>query len=670
MPVSASVAVWIGNDQQWYSPYNWSTGVVPDRTTEVHVHAVNAPYVYPVLNLLQEVGDMYLENGAHIKFIGELQVYGNFYGVNNLPDDLYTPTSGISGYGGTGLVVMVNGGNIDVDNELTLARLRLDGPTVYDGNIKIKETLHVAGGDLTGGTKTHSLTLLSNADGTGLVINRNGYKVLGNVSVQRYIDPSNYNGLGYRHYSTPVASTTVSDLSAPGTGGFTPLCYAAYNTTTFNTTSHTRPASPFPNVFYYDETKVNTTAPDANDFVSGYQSPASTSATLAIGKGYSVYIDATATVDLVGVLNDSVYTISGLTNGGYSNSGWHLLGNPYPSPIDWDLVSVPSGFGSSIAVNRPKNVRTAAVYGYYDYYANNTQSSCTSDEPTRNTCDAGHLIPMMQGFFIQRTATSTGTFTFENSARVTSYENPAFYRSALPAVDRSLARLRLTTADNRERTNAVVYFQEGATGQRDDRFDAERLPIDGLDHSVIFTAMGGKEYAINGLAPLTELQSVPLELLTLVAGKRYSVTATDLENFAPGTRVVLEDKLTGVRQDLAETVAYTFVATGTTATGRFLLHFDPTGKMATSGPSSALQVEVFPTRITAGESVQCLVTGAAGATRAEVYDAYGKQLLTRELDAIAGGVGTQLATQALARGVYTVRLSSGSGIVTRRVVVQ
>ena len=74
---------------------------------------------------------------------------------------------------------------------------------------------------------------------------------MGNTTVQRAIDPSLNAGLGYRHYSSPVANTTVADLA---TTGFTPVLNPAYNSS-----PTPNDVVPFPTVFGYDQALVNRT---------------------------------------------------------------------------------------------------------------------------------------------------------------------------------------------------------------------------------------------------------------------------------------------------------------------------------------------------------------------------------------------------------------------------
>ncbi|MDZ7743761.1 MAG: hypothetical protein U5Q03_19010 [Bacteroidota bacterium] len=93
-------------------------------------------------------------------------------------------------------------------------------------------------------------------------------------------------------------------------------------------------------VFYYDETIIE------NDWNFGwvmYQGP------LLPMKGYDVYLPGSALTVLytgngTSALNTGSYTINvhktDPANGEIeSHKGWNLLGNPYPSPLDWQVGS-------------------------------------------------------------------------------------------------------------------------------------------------------------------------------------------------------------------------------------------------------------------------------------------------------------------------------------------
>lgn len=87
--------------------------------------------------------------------------------------------------------------------------------------------------------------LLSNAGGPAFIVSEGGV-VKGPVTIQRYIDPglnpsttAYLGGKGYRHFSLPMCSSTVADLT---TSGFTPVLTQGYNTSA--TPGTTTPSAP------------------------------------------------------------------------------------------------------------------------------------------------------------------------------------------------------------------------------------------------------------------------------------------------------------------------------------------------------------------------------------------------------------------------------------------
>ena len=270
-------------------------------------------------------------------------------------------------------------------------------------------------------TQGNPFTLESNSTGTALVVNSGG-TVVGAATVQRYIDPSLNLGLGYRHYSSPVVSTTVADLATPGfaTPGFAPLVNSAYNTPG-------QPLNPFPNVFGYDEARVVGTNASTQDINYGYFSPSALSSTLVPGRGYSVYISASEKVDLVGTLNTGTVAVGALSRGTQASSGWHLLGNPYPAPLDWKIarLNLPAGVLDAVYVFKS----TDLTNGTYQFYQNGF-----------GTLPDG-LIGTMQGFFL-RVSQPVPAFSFFNSWRVTTDPavSPVFNRPAGRCPPRRAAR--------------------------------------------------------------------------------------------------------------------------------------------------------------------------------------------------------------------------------------
>jgi hypothetical protein len=133
------------------------------------------------------------------------------------------------------------------------------------------------------------------------------------------------------------------------------------------------------------------------------------SSSLARMKGYSVrYGTAARTVTFTGAFNNGSLTTT-VTNALPSDPtetyGWNLVGNPYPSPIDWDASSgwTRSGVNSTVYVY-DASLSTYATFNY---------SSQTGP----------FYIPPTQGFYVYAT-TASSTFGMTNDVRgasLTSY---------------------------------------------------------------------------------------------------------------------------------------------------------------------------------------------------------------------------------------------------------
>src|SRR5690606_14671163 len=90
---------------------------------------------------------------------------------------------------------------------------------------------------------------------------------------------------------------------------------------------------------------------------------------LESGRGYAVYMYSTGTPTLStrGTLRTGDVNITLTATGSEpAAAGFNLVGNPYPAPIDWDLVSTRGGVSSTIAIK--DNVDNAgAGAGYFVY---------------------------------------------------------------------------------------------------------------------------------------------------------------------------------------------------------------------------------------------------------------------------------------------------------------
>ena len=505
----------------------------------------------------------------------------------------------------------------------------------------------------TSGTLSNSagLTLLSSTSGTALVTPGAG-TLTSPLAVQRYLDPAVNPGPGYRHLAAPVSGATVGGLDNTASGGsFAPEISQARtydNSTTPGTTT------PFPNVFFYDQARVML-ANNYTPFDRGYEAPLSLLTRLASGSGYTVNLSAGQTLSFSGTLTSNNAAFSTTLPGAVSaDGGWHLLGNPFASALNWDAVPVPAGLDGAMYIF----VSRSRYGGNYRSYVNGVGGA------------PGSTIPLGQGFFVRSPGAAPVTLTFPTAARITDFAGANAATVQRLAAD-PRARLRLTLASEAAPTaadEAFVYLEAGATAGPDARYDAHKLANpSGLNLASVAT---GQDLAINGLPLLAATAVVPLAVAVPQPG-RYALAAADLLNFAPGTALALTDALAGTRTVLAPGTRYAFAMAGTTAPGRFALELRPaTASAATGAQALAAQVQLYPNPAVGSFRLVLPAPGAAtGAAR--LINALGQVMRQRQLAAPAGQPLTvDFDVRGLAPGVYHLHLTMGGTAMVRRVVVQ
>jgi hypothetical protein len=550
---------WNGSvSTDWGTAANWTPNRVPDSSDDVLIPG-GTPREPSVSNA-QEARIVTINAGATVTTAngGNLSISGNI--VNN---------GTITG-AGSGVVVLNSSTAQTIGGTGTTRFQNLSigaaGASLSGGPVAIQRVLTLTGNLTTAG---RSFTLLSNnTDGTAMVVNNPG-TVVGSTIVQRAIDPSRNPGVGYRHYSSPVANSTVGDLS---TTGFTPVVNPAYNTVGGTVT-------PFPNVFGYNEQRVNTSGnPGTQDFDRGYFSPASLGDALQPTRGYTVNISAAATVDFEGTLNNGNLAASGLSRGNLAQSGWHLLGNPYPAPINWDSVTSNglSNVNPALYVFKSSGQYT----GSYASYINGV-----------GTNGGSNVLPLGQGFFVRVSAPgATGNVAFENADRLNSFNATPFQRGGNDA----RPRLTLNLSNANSATQTAIYFQAGATAAAEARYDAE--PLANPNGLTLVSEAAGRPLAINGLPLLTGTDVlVPLQLKAATAGT-YALNADELVNLPAGYHAYLRDAVTGSYTDLATmpSVPVTLAA-NTALAGRYALLFTTQTRVLATAPAELAQlVNVYP----------------------------------------------------------------------------
>ncbi|MCX6303790.1 MAG: T9SS type A sorting domain-containing protein [Bacteroidetes bacterium] len=463
-------------------------------------------------------------------------------------------------------------------------------------------------GTLTNSAGTTGLIIKSDAYGTGSLINASSGV---NATVERYL--SKYGVIGdemYHFISSPVDAQPIR--------------------TEFVTSTPTAGQD-----FYaFDEVNnlwINTRADNGNwngSFENNF----------GVGKGYLVAYPANVTKNFTGVLNTYASPlVLNCTNTSVTGSGWNLLGNPFPSAVDWDLVVRGDGMDD-------------ALY-YYDAAAQNYRYYIQLTGV--GTLGSGsRYIPAMQGFMVHAKTTGTKTVSIGNGNRVHTGQN-VYYKSA-ETVPGSFS---LTVNANGYEDAMFVHFNAAATTQFDGGYDAYKLSSYNDKVPQIYT-MGSdnSKLAINGLPELSENVQIPVYFKAGNAGQQVITADVSQAN----STVYLTDLKTSATQNLRMNPTYTFTAQDGDAINRFLLHFAGVGIDETTAASQPFSVYAANNTISI---ISKTGTGIEG--NVYIYNLVGQLLVQQKL------TGSSRAAIALTAptGYYLVKVVTSKNTYTTKVFI-
>lgn len=404
------------------------------------------------------------------------------------------------------------------------------------GTLKLTEILLATSGQFnTGG----NLTLVSSLAKTALIDGTGLGSVLGNVTMQRYLAA----GFGYKYFSSPFQNATVSNFSA---------------TVDLNAV--------FPNFYNYIENQAS----------SGFASYTNPSNLLYPLQGYAADFGAailTKTVNISGIVNNGTVSSALFNYNQPYTKGFNLMGNPFPSPVDWNAVTGWIRTNIDNAVYFFNSGSTSQYTGAYTTYIN----GISSDGIT------GPIIASMQGFFVH---VSDGpypvaaTFAVGNSARVNDL-SPVFHKSSLSAVGgrsllkpRTLIRLSAGFSDQEHASDPlVVYSNDLATPVFDKQLDAVKLMnTDDQLPNLYTTGNGLAKLVINALSGMDTLTIIPLGIQTTRDGIVVFNLRT-LEDLPSDLTIYLTDALKGTNQDLKQNPLYKVSLNKGSYENRFSLRF-------------------------------------------------------------------------------------------------
>ena len=341
---------------------------------------------------------------------------------------------------------------------------------------------------------------------------------------------------------------------------------------------------------------------------------------------------------------DALYTFTGNLNNGnlsigttqlyedpgdHQYYGWNLLGNPYPSAIDWSLLDDDWG----------------AIY-YWDH-PNDRYASWVNGSGTNG---GTQYVPPMQGFFVSSTGND---FEISNTDRAHNGTS-AYFKNGQPY------HIILQVTNGGYSDEVFIRFSNEATSGFDRRFDAWKLLSHNQETGQLYSFSGDNKLSVD-VRPGCE---------TIQLGFRSDKNAAFsflLKEIADIPEAILEDTKTGTFHNL-QSGSYDFIWNVTDNEKRFILHLYAVGIEET--PAGKSDILIYASDgfiyINAGGHAPLQNNEAAHHVALAITDLTGRIVLRQDIN-LSDLISIPLNVKA---GVYLVTVKSEQEVKTEKVFIK
>lgn len=509
------------------------------------------------------------------------------------------------------------------------------GNLVSGGNLRLKSTSAGAGGTAT--------------------VNFNGGSVAGNVVQERFLDGATQSG--WRYIAPAVFGQTIASINDDVTLNHLGSVFSPG--TNVNTYVRTH-SSPFPNIFHYDQSLVmsgtisagSMTGQPFDDTEIGWEIPSATSDALSRGSAVALHIGSSdVTLDFTGVLQSTDVVLS-LAHGGQTNSGWHLIGNPFTATLDWNAV-YEDGDNSGVDPTAYLFDATSTYSGTYASF--NAVTDAGVNGGTKN-------IASGQGFFIQTTSGMTGDVTLKTSHTLSS--DVQFNKTTNTTDWEGELRLKLADKQGNE-DELLLYFVEGAHAAKDfgdatkffgTAYGLPELASKAFDTPLLMDCR--KPFGLDD-----EIQSFNLAIKSGQKGL-YTLKAATIAQFDVDTDIFLEDLQENILINLHEVPEYTFTMKEdeTFEENRFQVHVKVNRVTSIEDDLAARGLALFAHK----QQVHIQFSNIESAkSQIIIYDLMGKLIHQQ-----SNQHQLEINIPIQQRGIYLVKIKNSNGVTTKRIIIQ
>jgi hypothetical protein len=318
---------------------------------------------------------------------------------------------------------------------------------------------------------------------------------------------------------------------------------------------------------------------------------------------------------------------------------WVLPGNPYPSAVDWSLVTGKENLSTNYYYVWNENKAGGAGY---EFWADATHNSGPAVDGA---------IPSMQGFFIKVDPFGTKNLTIPNSARV--HDN--LFDHWLKSDQTNRLTLELSNGTNWD--EAYIQFESNGNIGRD-RMDAEKLFSMNTGVPQVYTIVANSlKTALNDISYVDNGTTIQVGVVASSEGQ-YTITVKGIESFSSLAGLSLEDLQLNYTQNLLSNPTYTFTAAAGEDAGRFLLHF--AGSIGVNDKTTST-INIYSSE----KTVYILCDNGFKNATVTISNLLGQEILSQKL---SDQPRNEVKINAL-QGYYLVKVLSDTSVKTTKVYI-
>ncbi|GGG53373.1 fibronectin type III domain-containing protein [Epilithonimonas arachidiradicis] len=342
--------------------------------------------------------------------------------------------------------------------------------------------------------------------------------------------------------------------------------------------------------------------------------------------------------------------------------GYNLIGNPYPSNIDFDALYNLNNtkiYGTAYFWTNndiaATNVQQGSNYTGNNYAIYNLTGGTPAVEVDHYQLASANPIPngtvkVGQGFIIKAKKVAAGTpIDFTNSVRMGYDADAHFYNSK--RAEKNRFWLKMTSPANISNTILLGYIN-GATNGFEIDYDGELFVI-GSD--AFYSLLPNKKLAIQGKGEFTQDDVIPLGTKHAVNGM-YKISLSKKDGiFSDGQKVYLKDKQNNTYTDLTSQ-DYTFNANQGVDDARFEIVYKNNEVLGVDSSKSDF--------IVYRDGNYFIIQSSKTLGKIELYDASGK--LIQSID--TNKKEFRMDGSALLNGVYIIKAENSGNIRTKKII--